>query len=67
MSISFLLRLADQPLSDRRIAGQVEVVHTGEQATVRTSEELVAFLYAHASASPRQQETPSEADWAPPA
>jgi hypothetical protein len=55
VSVSFVLRLADVPLSDRRIAGQVEVVHTGEQATVRTSEELIAFLYEHAASTRREE------------
>jgi hypothetical protein len=54
--ISFVLRLADAPLGDRRIAGQVEVVHTGEQATVRTSEELIAFLYEHAASTQRKDQ-----------
>lgn len=53
--VSFVLRLADQSLADRRIAGQVEVVQTGEQATVRTSGELIAFLYEHAASTPREE------------
>ena len=47
MGVSFVLKLMPEELSAHRIAGRVEVVETGEQATVRNSEELIGFLYEH--------------------
>jgi hypothetical protein len=52
MSVSFVLKLAPEPLGRHEIAGWVEAVATGEQAAIRTLEELAGFLYDHASASP---------------
>ncbi len=47
MSIAFVIRLMSDALSKREIAGRIEAVQTGEQATVRTPDELIAFLYKH--------------------
>lgn len=47
---SFVLRLAPEALADGRIAGRVEVVETGEAASLRSADELVAFLYDHGRA-----------------
>jgi len=50
MPISFVVRLLAEELSAHRIAGRVEVVETGEQAAVRSPEELIGFLYEHGGA-----------------
>ncbi|MHB1568100.1 MAG: hypothetical protein ACYCXW_15470 [Solirubrobacteraceae bacterium] len=34
-------------MEDGRLAGQVELVDTGEQAIVHSAEELLAYLRAH--------------------
>lgn len=47
MLCSFLLRLVPEALADERIAGRVEVVETGEVASVRSAEELIAFISGH--------------------
>jgi hypothetical protein len=44
MTISIVLRVADAALDAGRLAGEVELVATGERAVVRNADELVAFL-----------------------
>ncbi len=44
MLSSFLLRLVPEALAERRIAGRVEAVESGEAASVRSADELIAFL-----------------------
>jgi hypothetical protein len=51
MSISFVLRLVPDALAERRIAGRIEVVATGEQTGIHDSDELLEFLYTHAAAA----------------
>jgi hypothetical protein len=45
---SFVLRLVPEALAQQRIAGRVEAVDTGQAVAVRSSEELIAFLYGSA-------------------
>lgn len=42
--ISVLLRLVPEALDQGRLAGEAELVATGEQRLVATAEELVAFV-----------------------
>ena len=49
MLLSFVLRLVPGELLERRIVGRVEVVETGEQASVHDLDELIRFLYAQGS------------------
>jgi hypothetical protein len=44
MTISVVLRLAERALDCGRLAGEAEVVETGERRTVRNAEELIEFL-----------------------
>lgn len=44
MTISVLLRVVPAALADDRLAGEVEVVETGQRLVVRNAEELVAYL-----------------------
>lgn len=44
MTISIVLRLAEQALAAGRLAGEAEIVETGERASVRDADELVRFL-----------------------
>ena len=53
---SFVLRLVDSALRDGRIAGQVEVVHSGQVVTVRSAEDLLACLFSEASPAPAPEE-----------
>lgn len=45
--VPVVLRLAEQALDEGRLAGEVELVETGERALVSCAEELVSFLRAH--------------------
>jgi hypothetical protein len=44
MTISLVLRIAPEALAAGRLAGEAEVVETGERVVVRDADELVAFL-----------------------
>jgi hypothetical protein len=49
MLSSFLVRLLTDDLTDGQLAGEVQVVATGERVTVRSSEELIAVLVSSMS------------------
>jgi hypothetical protein len=51
MTISVVLRLADAALAAGRLAGEVELVATGEREVIRSAEELMAFLRRGSPAS----------------
>jgi hypothetical protein len=44
MAISVVLRLVEQALRAGRLAGEAEIVQTGERVVVRDADELVRFL-----------------------
>lgn len=44
MSISVMLRLVPEALADGRLAGEVEIVATGQHALVANAEEIVRFI-----------------------
>ena len=44
MTISVVLRLVEQALDSGRLAGEAEIVETGERATVRDATELLTFV-----------------------
>jgi hypothetical protein len=44
MTMCFVLRLLPDHLAESQVVGRVEVVDTGERATFRDAEELIAFL-----------------------
>lgn len=44
VTISVVLRLAKPALDAGRLAGEAELVATGERATVRDAEELIRFV-----------------------
>lgn len=44
MTVSVVLRLREEELSGGHLVGQAEVVETGRRTTVRSADELVAFL-----------------------
>jgi hypothetical protein len=44
MTVSVVLRLVEQALAAGRLAGEAEVVETGERRIVRDAEGLVVFL-----------------------
>jgi lipase chaperone LimK len=44
MPVSFVLRLVPESLSEGQIVGRIEVVGTGEQASLRNARELIDFL-----------------------
>jgi hypothetical protein len=50
VTVSLVLRIASAALVEGRLAGRVRVVETGEEAIVRSADELVAFLQARAVA-----------------
>lgn len=45
MTVSVLLRLVATPLSQDRVAGQAEVVESGETVVFKEQEEMLAFLH----------------------
>lgn len=47
VSISVMLRLAPEALAQGRLAGEVELVTTGDRAFVADGAQLMAFLLAH--------------------
>ena len=57
MTISVVLRLVEQALAGGRLAGEVEIVDTGERASVRDAEELVRFLREPKTESPPERTT----------
>jgi hypothetical protein len=44
MSVSVVLRIADAALAAGRLAGEAELVATGERAVVKDADELLAFV-----------------------
>lgn len=44
VTISVVLRIASQALAAGRLAGEVELVDTGERAVIRNADELLALL-----------------------
>jgi hypothetical protein len=54
VTISVLLRVVPAALADDRLAGEVEVVETGQRLVVRSAEELIAYLRASAEAADRR-------------
>jgi hypothetical protein len=46
MTVSILVRLVSSVVSGRRVAGEVEVVATGERQIFRDADELLAILTA---------------------
>jgi hypothetical protein len=44
MTISVVLRLVEQALASGRLAGEAEIVETGERAAVRDATELLTFV-----------------------
>jgi hypothetical protein len=44
VTVSVVLRIADAALADGRLAGEAELVATGERAVVRDAGELISFL-----------------------
>lgn len=44
MTISLLLRVAPEALAAGRLAGEAELVETGERTIVRDADELIAFM-----------------------
>jgi hypothetical protein len=44
VTVSVVLRVADAALAAGRLAGEAELVATGERAVVRDAEELIRFL-----------------------
>ena len=65
MTISIVLRLALQALSEGRLAGQVEIVEDGTRIVVRDADELVDAVRRHmAEADPVRSATapPSTGD-----
>jgi hypothetical protein len=48
MPVSFVLKLVPDALSEGRIVGRIEAVGTGEQAHLRSAEELIEFLHSQA-------------------
>ncbi len=59
VTVSVVLRLAPAALAAGRLAGEAELVATGERATVRDAEELVRFVIRS-----RATGTPPETDGA---
>ena len=47
MSISVMLRLAPEALDDGRLAGEVELVATGERALVADAGQILTFVLTH--------------------
>jgi hypothetical protein len=44
VTVSVVLRLVDAALHAGRLAGEAEIVATGERATVRDADELIRFV-----------------------
>jgi hypothetical protein len=44
VTVSVVLRLVDTALHAGRLAGEAEIVATGERATVRDADELIRFV-----------------------
>ena len=51
MSVSVVLRLVPAALAEGRLAGEVEVVSSGERTFVAGADQLVEFLAAHLPAT----------------
>lgn len=58
MSVSVILRLLERSLASGQLAGEVEIVGTGERAVVATTEDLVRFLLAKHTDETNQGGTP---------
>ncbi len=46
-SVSVVLRLAGQALDEGRLAGEVELVESGERTLVGNADELISFVCTH--------------------
>jgi hypothetical protein len=55
MTISVVLRLAPAALGAGRLAGEAELVATGERATVRDADELIRFVIRSVGTEPRPE------------
>jgi hypothetical protein len=53
VTVSVVLRIADAALAAGRLAGEAELVATGERTVVRDAGELIAFLSGSADAGRR--------------
>lgn len=51
MTISIVLRLIESALAEGRVAGEAEIVRTGERAVVKDEQCLLAFLRSHHTGS----------------
>ncbi|MFN0154448.1 MAG: hypothetical protein ACKVUT_08715 [Gaiella sp.] len=52
MTFSVVLRVAEAALTSGRLAGEAEIVATGERAVVRDAGELIRFLSRSPEAGP---------------
>lgn len=59
MIVTLVLRLVEERLAEGELAGEAELVRTGERATVRSAGELAEF--ARAAASPHGAGVPGTA------
>jgi hypothetical protein len=62
MTVSVVLRLAEQALAAGRLAGEAEVVETGERTVVRDADGLVRFLGSLGSPSARDDHLDGRGD-----
>lgn len=46
-SVSVVLRLVVEPLDEGRLAGEAEVVETGDRGMFTSADDLVAFVQRH--------------------
>jgi hypothetical protein len=44
MTLALVLRLVEEALARGRLAGEVQIVETGERAVVRDAQELIEFV-----------------------
>jgi hypothetical protein len=51
MSVAVMLRLAPEALAEGRLAGEAELVTTGERTLVASAEQLVSFLSSRIEAT----------------
>ncbi len=58
VTVSVVLRLADAALDAGRLAGEAELVATGERQVVRSAEELVAFVRRSPDVTEQAQAAP---------
>jgi hypothetical protein len=58
MTLSVVLRLLTEALERGRLAGQLEVVETGERTLVRDADEMVAFLQKRTEQARPERDVP---------